>query len=364
MKNALLFECPAIRGTQGAHSHFITNWTFSTVLRLLGTIARSAIEDPERDLDNRFIGRLASALANANSTLSVSPIIVGVYSSIEFVENKTFSNCGQIFFPAGSKMEILDGLHRIAALSKAILPRYRLIKETVPVLLFSSPQPERMAYLRGCFLKSQRKKIFLKSKGYFSSRLIREMTKDLLAYSEFLNRAVATEVSSLAPRSQKLLTLSGLAKASKPLFIALHKYEAKKASILVADYWDHLGHILAPWRDYLDGKVSASKVREATILASATVVCALGKLGAHILEVKPDLWRETLQNLAVLDWHRKAYSVWEGRATNNINLLTGHRAEMLIYNSLKLACGLELNPEELMLDRELTILCDEPTRHQ
>lgn len=350
MNNTVLFECYAIKVNQGKHFHFITNWTFGTVLRLLGPVAQNAIDNLENDLDHRFIARLASDLANTTNTLSVSPIIVGVYSLVEFVENETFSNCGKIFFPADSQMEILDGWHRIAALSKAILPGHRLIENTVPILLFPSLQPEKMAYLRSCFLKSQPKKVFTKSKE-FSAKIIREMTRDLLVHSEFLNRAVATEVSSLALRSQKLLTLSGLAKASMPLFIALDKYEAKKASVIVADYWTYLSQILIPWRDYLDGKISAPKVREGTILASATVIGALGKLGADILTIEPDLWREALQNLATLNWDRKTCSVWEGRAISNNKLLHGHRPTMLIYNHLKLVCGLELNAEELMFER-------------
>jgi DNA sulfur modification protein DndB len=353
MKESAYFEFLGIKGKQGALLQFATTWSLSIVLRLLSPIAKKAINDPVHELDLRFIDCLAADLSDPDFCLSYSPIVVGVSSPIEFTEDAVFPTCGKVKIPISAMLHIVDGTHRVAALIKANLPRSRLISDTIPVVLLSNPDERQLQNARDYFQKYHQENLISKSRRTLVSRTMREMTKDLLIHSRFLGRAVEIKSSSLAPRSLKLLTLSGLTKGSTPIFNILRKSETDNAVLVVASYWDYLSQLLKPWHEYLHNQANASEVRNSTILSSATVVSALGHLGAYLFETKPDSWKQAVDNLAMLDWSKKPSSIWEGRALEKGTLMMGKKAELLSCNLMKLTCGCALQPEEEACEVEL-----------
>jgi DNA sulfur modification protein DndB len=352
MKDEPYIEFSGIKGIQGAHLQFATTLTLSTVLRLLSPVIKSAMSNPENTFDQDFIDQLAADLENPDFCLSYSPIVIGVGCTIEFTESEGFPSYGKVKFPATSILRIVDGRHRIAALIKANLPRFRLTNDEIPVLLLSNPDERQLQNAQEYFLLYHQENSISKPTRKLAARTMREMTKDLLIHSRFLGRAVAVEVSSLSPRARKLLTLSGLTKGSTPMFNALRKTRTDNATLLVAGYWDYLSQILRPWREYQNNRSSASEIRNSTILASATVVSALGHLGAYLLRTKPDSWKQALDNLATLDWSKTPSSIWEGRALEKGTLMMGKKAELLTCNLMKLTCGCMLHPEEESYEAE------------
>jgi len=353
MKHSAYIEFQCLRGFQGDHPQFAAIWSAATLLRLLGPLAQSALDNPESSLDHNFVRRRSKELLSPESSLSDSPIVIAVPDEIEFAGMSDWPDCGSLRIPASSELNILDGLHHVAALAMANLPVSRLTKETVPVLILPVQKPQRMAALRESLSKRTSKKSCrsLSARG-IRKRTICEKVKDLLAHSQFLRIAVAVGKSSLAPRSRHLLTHSGLARACNPMFSALDRLDRTDTMATVAEYWQCLSQIINPWRDYLNGKVSAHEVRQTTILSSTIVVAALGRLGTQVLTAELGSWRGEIERLADFDWRRNS-AIWEGRAIKNGVLSKGETAEVLTGNVLKLKCGLTLQTDELALEGKL-----------
>ena len=354
MKDAPYIEFSGIKGIQGTHLQFATVWSLSMVLRLLGQLSTNAMNHSESGFDQRFVDQLIADLSNPDFCLTYSPIVVGVNCPIDFIESESIPNYGKIRVPITSTFHIMDGLHRISALNQANLPRSRLDMYEIPVLLYSNVDEKKIQQSDNYFQNYHHEKLVSKKSKILVKKTFQEMTKDALKHSRFLSRAVAVEVSSLSPRSRKLLTLSGLAKGSTPIYNVLSNYQNDNATLLVAAYWDLLSQILKPWNEYLNKRASASEVRNSTILSSVAVVSALGNLGAYIFEITPDSWQQAVGNLATLDWSKSPSSVWEGRAIKNGVLISGKKAELLTCNLMKLACGLPLKQDEETYEIELT----------
>ena len=343
-------EFYSIRGKQGIYTQFATTWSLFTIYRLLGNIAKGVLDNPESNLDYRFIEKLARDLTNPACSFSVSPIVVSVSEKTEFIENEGYPDLGYLRIPTSARLEIMDGVHRVAALVSAKLHAYRMTKDDVPVLILPASDPERVEWLRKNFVKKKPEKRSILTDDSIKSRTIREMTKDVLVFSQFLSHAVAVGKSTMAPRSKQLLTHSGFIKACKPLFYILFKFGIKDAPVRAAEYWQYLSQVIIPWRNYQDDTLSASVVRNTTVLTSAAMMSALGRLGAQLFKENPNTWRENLANLTDLNWNRGFPSLWEERATRNGRLLKGPRAELRTLNLLKLTCGLNLLPDELLLE--------------
>lgn len=345
MNHSAYIEFQCLRGIQGSHPQFAAIWSAATLLRLLTPLAQSVLEDQKSGLDRCFMRQRSKELVNPESSLSDSPIVVAVPDEFEFIEIPDWPDFGTLRIPASSELNILDGLHRVAALLLAELPLSRLAKESIPVLILPVREEQRMIMLRESLSKrisNKRSRISIRG---MKKRTVLEKVKDLFTHSSFLRIAVAVGKSSLAPRARHLLTHTCLAKACNPIFSALEQTGGVNATAMVAEYWQCLSQFIGPWRDYLDGKVSAHNIRKTTILASSTVIAALGRLGAQILIAEQDSWREKVERLAGIDWSRNS-PIWKGRVIGGGILLKGVIAEVLTGNILKQTCGLALQTDE------------------
>jgi hypothetical protein len=169
-------------------------------------------------------------------------------------------------------------------------------------------------------------------------RILHEKFRDLISLSPFLQIAVARGKSSIAPRSRYLITHSSLAIACSPMFSSFVQYNLTNEMELIAEYWQYLSQIIKPKRDFIEDKISATEVRQKTILSGTAVIGAFGKLGAQVITAQPVLWKKNLIPLKEIDWNRNASSIREGKAVKNGVLLKGEKAKILIYKKLKQIC--------------------------
>jgi hypothetical protein len=169
-------------------------------------------------------------------------------------------------------------------------------------------------------------------------RILNEKVRDLLSLSPFLQMAVAIDKSSIAPRSRYLITHSCLAMACSPMFSSFDQHNLTNEMELIAEYWQYLSQIIKPWDDFSEEKISATEVRQKTILSGTATVGGLGKLGAQVITAQPVLWKKNLIPLKEIDWNRNASSIWDGKAVKNGVLLKGEKAKILIYKKLKQIC--------------------------
>ncbi len=211
----------------------------------------------------------------------------------------------------------------------------RLIQETIPVLIIPAQSSTRFSTIQENLSIKTSETHHKMSARRVKKRILHEKIKDLLSLSPFLQIAVARGKSSNAPRSRYLLTHSCLAMACSPMFFSFHQHQFTNEMELIAEYWQYLSQMIKPWRNFFEGKISATEVRQKTILSGTTAVGALGKLGAQTITAHPDSWKKNLIPLKEIDWNRNASSIWEGVAVRNGVLLKGERAKEITYNILK-----------------------------
>jgi DNA sulfur modification protein DndB len=356
--SAPFIEFFGIKGKQAGKANFVSAWSISMIVRLLGTEINNKLTDPATKVDQKFVDELIGRLENPEFSLGLSPLVVGVYGPIEFFEHQAFTGYGKIRMSIDAEFKILDGQHRLIALSKARLPQSRLDSEEIPVLLIQ-PLSERQIQNAEIFFQNyHQEQLKTKSTKSILSKETKEITKDLIRHSPFLRRSVELEASCLSSRSRKLITLSALSKASTPMFQVLAELKIEGSDLIIAEYWDYLRTILKPWKNYFDKRLSAAEVRNTSVLSSAVVLVALGNLGAQLFKGNLENWKIKLTELANLDWDKKPSSIWEGRVLEKGRFLMGKKSELLASNLMKQACGFELKDEEMAIE-----LCLQQTSH-
>ena len=337
--NSAYLEFACIRGKLGERHQYLTTVTAATLLRLVAAFVSDVVSNPESVLNQQVIKEQSKQLKTPDSVISYSPIMIAVFGDIDFIAMPDNPEFGLVRVPAFAEIKILDGLHRMAALVSAELPFSRLSSESVPIMFTPFASSEQFETARSSI---STKPISVKSPSTRSliKRTTQERTKDLLQLSPFLNLAVAVGKCSLAPRAQHLLPHSAFARACGPLFAALDRVNGSDSDRKIAEFWDYLYQTLKPWNEYFHHRIPASEIRSSSVLASTTVLVALGKLGAELLVRCPSTWKETVNRLSVLDWSRSTASGFEGVALQSGKLLKGDEAETSTLGYLRKICGL------------------------
>lgn len=335
--NSAFIEFTCIRGKIGERNQYLTNVTATTLIRLISSTVSDVVNTSESELNQSFIKDQSKRLKMSDSVISYSPIMIAVLGELDFVAIPDNQEFGLVRIPAFTEIKILDGLHRMAALISADLPFARLRSESVPILIIPFASPEQFETARAS-ITTKLTDVMRPSSKSLAKRTNLERTKDLLQLSPFLNRAVAVGKCSLAPRAQHLLPHSALARACGPLFDALDHDNDSDPNAQVAAFWDYLCEALPPWYDFFHYRVAASEIRRTTILASTTVLVALGNLGAVLLVRYPSTWKETINCFSGLDWSRSHASGFEGVALKSGNLLKGANAETSTLGYLRKIC--------------------------
>lgn len=335
MDYSAYIEFPCIRGIQGVHPQYMSIWSFGTILRLLGEHAKTEIDNPEGSFDRRVAEKIIRELINSQLCMHDISIVAAAFGDTEFREMANYPHCGILRIPVSLELKILHGLNLVGAIILAKLHPSMLIQQTIPVLIIPAQNSERFSTIQENLSRKALEIRHKMSASGVQKRILHEKVRDLLSLSLFLKVAVAIDKSSIAPRSRYLLTHSCLSMACSPMFSSFDKHNLTNEMELVAEYWQYLGQIIKPWREYFNGKISANNVRQKTILSGTAAVGALGKLGAQIITAEPASWKKKLIPLRELDWKRNASSIWEGVAVRNDVLLKGEKAKMLTYQILK-----------------------------
>lgn len=131
------YRFAAIRGTQAHRAFYVAMLPYGSVAKLLG--ARST-KNPKRGrpVNKARIPALAAYVQSASDGHCVPPIHVMVDGLMRF-ETADFSrSVGQLFLEVSATLDVIDGGHRIAAISKALADRPGLARETLPVCFYAA----------------------------------------------------------------------------------------------------------------------------------------------------------------------------------------------------------------------------------
>ncbi len=339
MSLTTFIEFQGIRGTQAGREQYATVWSLGMLQRLTNESLIRALSDAEEQTDKRFIADLADRFSAHMETAFLQPILLGILGPIEFLASETQPTLGTIRIDPANRIEILDGLHRLAALNRAAIPAKRLTSLTLPVLISKISSPAEVARRRNAITCPAAHVNSERGRNRIDRAIEREIAKDSVGLSPFLTRAVDLSSITLALRSSRLFTLSAYARACRPLLQAPLSTSYQTAAEQLAAYWQYLGDLLPPWRRFSSKLLTASELRERTVLANASLLGGLALLGAHLFADSPARWHARVAPLEDLDWQADSPR-WQGVIVSEGKRSRGNAAMQSAFRLLLNACEL------------------------
>lgn len=158
MLPSITIEFPAIAGIQAGRPQYATVWSLDLLLRLTDECLGRLLRDPDAAVDSRFIRRLADELSEDIDERMQHPFMLALLGEVEFLPDPTNTGIGTVRIDANTRIQVLDGLHRLAALRQANLHPTELSPYQVPVLLLPLQSDEECAKCRGAVIRSRERK--------------------------------------------------------------------------------------------------------------------------------------------------------------------------------------------------------------
>lgn len=347
------YTLPAIRGVQAERAYYVS----MVPLRLIPKIFIFDEEElaPElraqRTLNRARVPEIARYIVSNPRGYVFSSLTASVDSEVKFeaLGDGDQRNLGVLRVPLNARLIINDGQHRRAAIEQALRERPELSDETISVVLFIDPGVERSQQmftdLNRYAIRPARSLNVLYDHRADSAVVAREVAKKARC---FLN-LVDYEKSSLAPRSQKLFTLSAIETATAQLLADAP--EGQDLPKLAITFWEAVAAYMRDWRLVRERQATAGEVRQDSISTHGVALCALAIAGRALMHEYPDDWQDRLAPIEDIDWSRSNASLWEGRALAGGKVSKSHNHVRLTACVVKKRLGLPLSPEEHELER-------------
>lgn len=339
---------PVIRGLQAHREYYVAMWT----LRMLRQISIFDEDElpPElraqRILNKARIPEISDYILNNQDDYVFSALTVSIDSEVAFDALPGQDRLGVLRVPMDAHFIINDGQHRRAAIIEALKQRPELEHETIAVVFFLDIGLERcqqmFADLNRYAIRPSRSLGLLYDHRNDKARL----AKMVVMKSDIFRDLVDMEKSSLALRSRKLFTLSGLYNACADLVNGLATGVLVDDADIARSFWEAVAEHFPMWGQVREGKLPASELREGYIHSHGIALQAIGKAGNALLLSYPDDWKKQLKALEKIDWSRNNAKLWEGRAMIGGKVSKVTTNVVLTTNVIKKALSLPLSEEE------------------
>ncbi len=303
----------------------------------------------QRILNKGRIPEMARYVVTNPSSYVFSAITASLDATVEFEplgNGKEANRVGLLRVPMEARFVINDGQHRSAAIKAALTENPDLGDETIAVVFFIDIGLERCQQMftdlnRYAIRPSNSLNVLYDHRDETAL-----LTKRVVAESGLFRDLVEKEKTSLAPRSRKLFTLSGIYVANKALVSNWDMGDQTHLAETAIAFWESVADQLPEWRDAQDGRITAGDVRRDFIHSHGVVLQSLGHLGNILFEQAPKGWQRRLTALRKLDWSRTNAKTWEGRAIVGGQVSKSRQNVILTTNVLKQTLNLPLSPEE------------------
>lgn len=355
MESGYCYSFPATRGMQAGKPFYIAMCPMRIIPRIFifdGEEVPPQLR-AQRKLNVQRVPDIAKYLLEKPTDYVLSALTASVDASIKFDSidpGGANSNLGTLSIPMDARMLINDGQHRRAAIENAIKENPDLGHDNVAVLFFIDEGLVRSQQMFVDLNMHQVRPDTSLVTLYNHTDPESVMATDIATTCSPFMGLTDLENSSLPKKSNKLFTLSSIKHANRALLKKKRKDKLTDQDVETAkSFWSQLATVLPFWNLVKEGKIAASSVREDNILSHGVVIQALGTLGSHLLSQHPSTWIEHVKNLNDVNWS-KSNPVWNGRSILHGRMTKTTRANQLTVNALKLHLGLELSPEEQVLE--------------
>lgn len=352
METQSTLNFPVIRGLQARREYYVTMWTLRTLRQI--SIFNEDELPPEmraqRVLNKARIPEIANYILDNPDDYVFSALTVSIDSKVSFEPLPGQDRLGMLKVPMEAHFIINDGQHRRAAIMEALKQRPELEYETIAVVFFLDIGLERcqqmFADLNRYAIRPSRSLGLLYDHRDDKAKL----AKLVVMKSRFFRDIVEMEKSSLAPRSRKLFTLSAFHNACADLIHGMEKGSLGDDADFARGFWEAVAEQFPTWKQVLEGRVTASEIREGYIHSHGIALQALGKAGNTLLKHHPKDWQGRLGGLQQIDWSRNNAALWEGRALIGGKVSKVTTNVILATNVVKQALALPLSEDEQKIE--------------
>ena len=345
------YRLPAIRGTYTDMDVFTVMVPLTAVAALVDCSPDALGEQfgSSRSVDLARVRAIARCFQEQEPAVALPSILVAANGKLRF-SALTPEDCeaasGFLEIGLGTRLVVVDGLHRCAGIAEALQKKPEVGGGTVSLVIFRDEGLVLAPQIYSDLKRHQR--ISAQFIGVATNqrdemaRLVRMVIEQIDPFQGMVEFAK----SSISNRSKKLFTFSSLYQATRTLLSNSRDMSFEDRLNEAVQFWKAVAQQIPDWDRAKRGEVSPADLRRDSVHAHALALAALARVGKELVGDERHDWEKRLRSLRTLDWSRENAKLWEGRATVGGRLSKSTSSVVLTANVIKKHLGLALTPEE------------------
>jgi DNA sulfur modification protein DndB len=331
---AFEYVFPAIRGHQAGREFFVSMCPLRLIPKVFLFDEDELVPElrAQRVLNKGRLPEMSRYVLDNPTSYVFSALTASIDAKVGFEPSSQDTHgdrVGLLRVPMTARFVINDGQHRRAAIELALKERPELADESIGVVFFLDAGLKRsqqmFADLNRHAVRPSPSIGILYDHRDEDAAIVREV----VLTSETFRTLIEMERTTLAVRSRKLFTLSGLYSGTCALLRGLCT-ERPEAVDKARTYWE----------------ASAGELRRDYVHSHGIALQALGIAGNQLLAIGSSTqMRKALKPLRSLDWSRSNVGLWEGRAMVGGRISRSSANVILTANVLMKQLGLDLPSE-------------------
>ncbi len=352
------FNIPAVRAAQGGQTFFTAMCPIRLLPKLFPIGTDQSISDAHqsfRHANQTRIREIAKEIVTHHDCFHLSAITITVEQQVRFEVVGTARQkkplAGELFIPLDARMTIIDGVHRIAGLQRAMKDCPSIADDSIAMVIYVDPSGARRGQIFSDLKRHEKSSAKSIRIGLDDRDENSRLTRNVIASVHIFRDAIEMEKTAISNRSRKLFTLSALYQANCTLLSDLKESSYENRLNLAIEFWNEVASLIPGWREIVHSETSAAEIRARNVHCHAIGIAAIARAGRALLVEFPKTWQKRLAKLGSLDWSRENTALWEGRAMIGGRLSKSSSAVARSGNAVKLHLGLKLSRDEQVAER-------------
>lgn len=351
------FKIPAVRGIHGGHAFF----TAMCPIRLLPRLFPIGVDKSTNDALQSFrkvnltrVREIAKNIIAHREDFHLATITISVEQHVCFLpagpHRPKEPTYGDLVVPLEARLTVVDGMHRIFALQRALKDCPSLANDSISLMIHIDPGGTRRGQIFSDVKRHERSSAQSLRIGLDDRDEMARLTREVIALVPAFVGSIEMEKTAISNRSRKLFTLSALYQANQVLLADLKETPYEDKLRLARDFWNEVSARIPGWAEITDGPASAAEIRADYIHCHGIGIAAIARAGRALLAEFPHGWQKRLARLASLNWSRADTELWEGRAMIGGRLSKSGSAVALAGNAVKMHLGIKLTADEQAME--------------
>jgi DNA sulfur modification protein DndB len=347
--SAFEIALPAVRGAQSGREYYLSAIPLHHVPQVLS----GAAADSGQPTNKKRVRELVKHVLGNAAQYSLPPLIACIDGKIEFQPGSaTDANVGTMRIGMDARIAVNDGRDSIDAITAVVAANPKMSEDTISVILVPDAGLKRSRQLFADLARNTIRSSASLSLLYDQRGEAAQLAKGVMRAVPVFAGLTETKKSSISNRSTKLYTLSAIHGAMQTLLAGLEAGDLQQQIKLGAEFWTEVSTRIPGWQLAMEHKIATADLRRDFVHAHALALAAIARAGNQLLAGFRKTWKAKLKGLSTLDWSRANSALWEGRAMNAGRLSKRNVNVILSGNLIKQHLGLDLSPDEDLLERE------------